>query len=140
MILRVRAGEQIVADASRLKETEETGMVLLVDFLDRTSLAVGDESHGCAMRVRPADHQHVVSTQPMVACHNIARKMAARDIPDVDLRVGVGPRNRDQDILRHMSSSEEVIWLGVLDQPVGTFSGGGSISNLHNKQKLRSNS
>ncbi len=67
MIFRVGVGEQVIAEAHRHEQVEETAMVALEQLLRREPLGVGCHGDGCAVAVRARHHQHAIAPQAVKA-------------------------------------------------------------------------
>ena len=101
MVLGVRAGEQVVGNASLAEQIEETIMIYLVDFFDRFALLICRNHDRRTVCIRAGNHQNVVAFQTMITGHNITGQVRAGYIANVDLSIGIRPRNCDQDVFGH---------------------------------------
>ena len=99
-------GKNIVTDTEFLEEFDEARMVVLVDLFRRFSQLISLDRDGCAVRIRAADHQHILSPQAMLSGNDIPRQMRSSDVPHVDIRIGIWPGNGDQNVLSHAKTPQ----------------------------------
>ena len=103
MILGVRGGEQVVGDTVALEDFQEAVVIFFVYFFDGHPGFIRGDGNGRAVRVRAADHQHLVSFQAVVARDDVTGQVRTGDVADVDFSIGIWPGDGDQDVFGHKS-------------------------------------
>ncbi len=101
VVLRMCGGEEVVGNPCLKEELKKAVVILLVDLFDWHALLVGGKDDRGAVRVGAADHQDIIPLQAMIARNDIAGQVRAGDVADVDLSVGIGPGNGDEDVGGH---------------------------------------
>ena len=89
-------GEQIVADAQTLKSFQESPVILLKYGIGRRAQFIGLHRDRCAVAVGPGNHEDAIALQPMITSKDVARQMGAGDIALMNVGIGVGPGNCNQ--------------------------------------------
>ena len=101
VVLGVRGGEQIEADAEPFPAVEELGVVVLEHLLGADAAILGFEGHGGAVRVAAGDHEDVVALHPVVSGEDVGRNVRASGLADVYGAVGVRPSHGNEDAFGH---------------------------------------
>ena len=73
----------------------------LVHGQRRRVFGVGAHRDGRAVRIGAGHHQHVVAAQAMIARKNIGGQVRPDDVADVNLGVGIRPRDTNQNFIGH---------------------------------------
>ena len=94
-------GEQVVGDTVALEELQEAVVILFVNLFHRLAFPIGSDGDGRPVRIGTADHQDVVPFQAVEAGNDVTGQMRAGDVADMDLGIGIGPGNGDQNVIRH---------------------------------------
>src|SRR5690606_25353816 len=88
-------------DADLLLRLQKAVMVLLKDLARRHALTLRRYSDGRTVRVRAGNHQHAAALQALVAGENVGGQVGPCQMPDMQVAVGVRPRDGYMDRFRH---------------------------------------
>ena len=83
VVERRRAREQVVREPEPAEVLAERLVVVVGDLTVRLPFSIRDDHHRRAVLVRPADHEHVVPLEPVVAGEDVRRDAEARDVAQV---------------------------------------------------------
>ena len=101
MILGVRLGEEVVADAQALKHGDDARMIAVDDLTRGDAFLFGADGDRRAVRVRAGEHEHVVAAHAVVARKDVRWQIGAGDVADVQIAVAIGPGGENQDLFGH---------------------------------------
>ena len=101
VVLGVRGGEQVEADAESFPGVQELGLELGVYVFGGDALLVGGDGDGRAVRVAAGDHGHFVAHHAVIAREDVGGQVSARRMAEMDGAVGVGPGDGYKDSFRH---------------------------------------
>ncbi len=76
-------GVQVPTDPDPLPALDDLGVVAIDDLLRRHPLGVGPHGDGRAVHIAPADHQHVVAGQPVIAGEDVGRQVGPGEVPEM---------------------------------------------------------
>ncbi len=96
-------GEEVEGDAQPLPAIEELALVVPGDGLGGLAGLLGLDGDGGAVLVGAGDHEHLVAAGAVVAGEDVRRQVAAGNLPQVQVAVGVRPGDPDEDSLAHVS-------------------------------------
>src|SRR5438045_2325445 len=80
-------------------------VIMLEQFAGRNAALISLDQDRRAMRIRAADHQHMVAFETMVAGKDIGGQIHTRQMSNMQVTIGVGPGNRNVNVLCHEKSS-----------------------------------
>ena len=98
VVLGARAGEQVEGDAEIPPRIKLRGAVLVHDLLRGQPLLLGGDGYGRAVLVAARHHEHLVPFQPVVPREDVRGHVAARQVAQVDVAVGVRPGYGDKNL------------------------------------------
>ena len=99
VVERRRAGEQVVRKPEPLEVLAKRLVVVVGDLTGGLPFPVRGHHHGRAVLVRPAHHEDVVASQPVIAGEHVGRDPESRHVAKVTMPRCVRPRGRNQDLL-----------------------------------------
>ena len=98
VVLRRGAGEEVIRKPQRTEVLADERVEPIGGLTRRLARRVRRDHDWRAVLVGPADHEHVVSAQPVVAGERVRRNSEARDMADVPEAARIGPGDGDQDL------------------------------------------
>ena len=98
VVRRRRSREEVVREPEVAQVLADEPVEALRGLTRRLAGGVRGDHDRRPVLVRPADHEHVVAPQPVVAGERVRRDAEARHVADVAQPARVRPRDRNQDL------------------------------------------
>ena len=109
VVARRRPREAVIRHAETDVVVEDQRVVAVGELTRGHAFAVGGDHHRRAVLVRPADHEDVVALEPVIAREDVRRHAGAGDVAEMPRAARVGPRDRDEDLLRRFRHRRQLL-------------------------------